>query len=170
MSLIEDAIKSNWIAPVGPFIDIFERKVAKYLKVNYASALSSGTAALHLALKVLGVKSGDIVFCSDLTFVACANSIRYLNAKPVFIDSDLYSWNMCSNSLEKAFQKYSPKAVIVTNIYGQSANYSELKEFAKIIIPLLLKILPRVLAQNTKNKKVDLLEIYRFYHSMAIKL
>ena len=131
MSLIEDAIKSNWIAPVGPFIDIFERKVAKYLKVNYASALSSGTAALHLALKVLGVKSGDIVFCSDLTFVACANSIRYLNAKPVFIDSDLYSWNMCSNSLEKAFQKYSPKAVIVTNIYGQSANYSELKRICK---------------------------------------
>ena len=131
LSLIEDAIKSNWIAPVGPYIDIFERKVAKYLKVNYAAALSSGTAALHLALKVLGVKSGDIVFCSDLTFVACANSIRYLNAKPVFIDSDLNSWNMCSYSLEKAFQIYSPKAVIVTNLYGQSANYSELKRICE---------------------------------------
>ena len=123
LQLINDAIKSNWISPFGPHIDLFEKKITKYLNRNYATALSSGTAALHLALKVLGIRKGDSVFCSDLTFVASANAIKYTNAIPIFIDSDLATWNMCSKSLEKAFKIFSPKAVIITDIYGQSANY-----------------------------------------------
>ena len=131
LQLINDAIKSNWISPFGPHIDLFEKKIAKYINRNYATALSSGTAALHLALKVLGISRGDSVFCSDLTFVASANAVKYVKAKPIFIDSDLATWNMCSKALEKAFTIYSPKAVIVTDLYGQSANYNDLIEICK---------------------------------------
>jgi len=128
LKLIEDAINSNWIAPLGPHVDAFEKEIAAYIGVEDAAALSSGTAALHLSLKILGVKENDIVFCSDLTFVASANAISYLGAIPVFIDSDEKSWNMCPKALEKAFGKYSPKAVIVIDIYGQSADYHEIVE------------------------------------------
>ena len=86
---------------------------------------------LHLALKVLNIKKNDIVFCSDLTFVSSANAIKYLNAVPVFIDSDKCSWNMCPKALDKAFKKYSPKAVIITDLYGQSANYEALIDICK---------------------------------------
>ena len=96
--------------------------------MDYATALSSGTAALHLALKLIGIKSGDYVFCSDLTFVATVNAIKYLDAKPVFIDSEESSWNMCPKSLEMAFMKHNPRAIIVTDIYGQSADYNSISE------------------------------------------
>ena len=87
INYISNAIESNWVAPLGPHVDAFEEEVSQYVGVNHAAALSSGTAALHLALKILGVKKGDHVFCSDLTFVASANAIRYLDAIPVFIDA-----------------------------------------------------------------------------------
>ncbi len=128
INFIQDAIDSNWIAPLGPHVDQFENEVADYIGVNHAAALSSGTAALHLALKIIGVKSGDYVFCSDLTFVATINAIKYLDAKPIFIDSEESSWNMCPKSLDMAFRKYSPKAIIVTDLYGQSADYSSISE------------------------------------------
>ena len=131
IKLINEAIESNWIAPSGPKIESFEKKICKYLNVKYSVALSSGTAALHLALKVLNVNPNDYVFCSDLTFIASANAIRYVNANPVFIDSDLDSWNMCSEALVQAFREFSPKAVIVTNIFGQSANYKKIAEICK---------------------------------------
>ena len=138
LALIEDAIKSNWIAPLGPHVDEFEKEVSAYLGVKDAAALSSGTAALHLSLKILGIKKGDYVFCSDLTFVASANSISYLSAIPIFIDSELKSWNMCPESLEEAFKKYSPKAVIVTDLYGQSADYYEIiKICEKNSVPII---------------------------------
>ena len=123
INFIKDAIDSNWIAPLGPHVDQFENEMADYIGIDYATALSSGTAALHLGVKIIGVKSGDYVFCSDLTFVATVNAIKYLDAKPIFIDSEESSWNMCPNSLEMAFDKYNPKAVIVTDLYGQSADY-----------------------------------------------
>ena len=138
LKLIEDAINSNWIAPLGPHVDAFEKEIAAYIGVEDAAALSSGTAALHLSLKILGVKENDIVFCSDLTFVASANAISYLGAIPVFIDSDEKSWNMCPKALEKAFGKYSPKAVIVIDIYGQSADYHEIVEICdKYEVPII---------------------------------
>ena len=131
LRLIKDAIKSNWIAPLGPHVDEFEREISAYLGVKDAAALSSGTAALHLSLNILGIKKNDFVFCSDLTFVASANAISYLGAIPIFIDSEEKSWNMCPDSLEEAFKKFSPKAVIVTDLYGQSADYHEIVEICK---------------------------------------
>ena len=128
IDFIKDAIDSNWIAPLGPHVDAFESEVADYVGVKQAAALSSGTAALHLALEMLGVQKGDHVFCSDLTFVASANAIRYLNAIPVFIDAEPTSWNMSPFALEKAFESVLPKAVIVTDIYGQSADYKLIAE------------------------------------------
>ena len=128
IDFIKDAIDSNWIAPLGPHVDAFESEVADYVGVKQADALSSGTAALHLALEMLGVQKGDHVFCSDLTFVASANAIRYLNAIPVFIDAEPTSWNMSPSALEKAFESVLPKAVIVTDIYGQSADYKLIAE------------------------------------------
>ena len=131
LRLIKDAIKSNWIAPLGPQVDKFEKEMSTYLGVKDAAALSSGTAALHLSLNILGVKKNDYVFCSDLTFVASANAISYLGAIPIFIDSEEKSWNMCPDSLEEAFKKFSPKAVIVTDLYGQSADYYEILNICK---------------------------------------
>lgn len=128
MEYIEEAFRTNWIAPLGPNVDAFEREIAAYVKVGHAAALSSGTAALHLALRVLGVGPGDVVFCSTLTFVASVNPILYQGASPVFIDSEPETWNMSPYALERALQDYDrqgkrPKAVIVVNLYGQSADF-----------------------------------------------
>ena len=91
---VEQAFATNWIAPLGPNVDAFESELAQAVNVPHAAALSSGTAAIHLGLHLLGVVPGDLVFCSALTFVATANPIRYLGAKPVFIDSEPETWNM----------------------------------------------------------------------------
>ncbi|MGL4362372.1 MAG: aminotransferase class I/II-fold pyridoxal phosphate-dependent enzyme [Cellulosilyticaceae bacterium] len=125
---VRQAFDSNWIAPLGPHVDNFEHTLADYVGITAAAALSCGTAAIHLALKAVGVKQGDIVFCSSLTFVASCNPIVYEKAIPVFIDSEPESWNMSPVALEKAFEKYSPKAVIVVNLYGQSADMDKIIE------------------------------------------
>ena len=128
---INEAFETNWIAPLGPNVDAFEKEIAAYTGVNEAAAVSSGTAAIHLALSLLGVDKGDTVFCSTLTFIASANPILYLGAEPVFIDSEPETWNMSPQALEKAFREAAsngklPKAVIVVNLYGQSAKMDEL--------------------------------------------
>jgi pyridoxal phosphate-dependent aminotransferase EpsN len=128
---IDEAFSSNWVAPLGPNVDAFEKELAEYVGVNGAVALSSGTAAIHLALSLLNVQKGDIVFCSSLTFVASANPILYQGAEPVFIDSEPETWNMSPNALEQAFKQAVsigrlPKAVIVVNLYGQSAKMDEI--------------------------------------------
>jgi len=128
---IEEAFKSNWIAPLGPLVNEFEQAVADYAGVKSGAALSSGTAAIHLALKLIGVQKGDMVFCSTLTFVATANPILYEQATPVFIDSETDTWNMCPLALEKAFVESArlgkrPRAVIVVHLYGQSAKMDEI--------------------------------------------
>ncbi|PLR87337.1 MULTISPECIES: aminotransferase class I/II-fold pyridoxal phosphate-dependent enzyme [Bacillus] len=128
---INEAFKTNWIAPLGPNVDAFEKEIANYIGANGAVAVSSGTAAIHLALSLLDVKKGDKVFCSSLTFVASANPILYQGAEPVFIDSEPDSWNMSPQALETAFRDACyegelPKAVIVVNLYGQSAKIDEL--------------------------------------------
>lgn len=129
---VDEAFKTNWIAPLGPNVDAFEREVAEMMGVQHAAALSSGTAAIHLSLCLLGVNRGDIVFCSTLTFAASANPIVYQGAEPVFIDSEPESWNMSPMALEKAFDDAvtrgrMPKAVIVVNLYGQSADMDTLQ-------------------------------------------
>lgn len=130
---VEDAFQSNWIAPLGPHVDAFEQEVAQFAGSRGAVALSSGTAAIHLALRLADIGEGDYVFCSSLTFVASANPILYLGAKPVFIDSDPYSWNMSAEVLERACKEREylgllPKAAIVVNLYGQSADMNPLME------------------------------------------
>ena len=127
MSFVEEAFRTNWIAPLGPNVDAFERDIARIAGVDHAAALSSGTAALHLAMVLLDVGPGDRVFCSSFTFAASCNPIRYQHAEPVFIDSDEDSWNMSPAALERALHQASkagkmPKAVVVVNLYGQSAD------------------------------------------------
>ncbi|MDB9458044.1 aminotransferase class I/II-fold pyridoxal phosphate-dependent enzyme [Dolichospermum circinale CS-1225] len=127
LAFVKQAFDTNWIAPVGPHVDAFEQEFCQITGASYAAAVSSGTAALHLALQLVGVGSGDEVFCSTLTFAATANPIIYLGAKPVFIDSDRISWNMNPELLQEALQKRAyfgklPKAVILVHLYGQSAD------------------------------------------------
>lgn len=128
---INEAFETNWIAPLGPNVDAFEKEIAEYAGVKSAAALSSGTAAIHLALQLLDVKGGDIVFCSTLTFIASASPIIYQGACPVFIDSEPDTWNMSPKALKRAFIAAEqagrlPKAVIVVNLYGQSAKMDEI--------------------------------------------
>jgi dTDP-4-amino-4,6-dideoxygalactose transaminase len=126
-AFVEEAFRSNWIAPLGPHVDAFEREVAAQVGVGHAAALSSGTAAIHLGLLLLGVRPGDTVFCASLTFVGSANPILYCGARPVFIDSEPQTWNLSPAALERALEWARregrlPRCVIVVNLYGQSAD------------------------------------------------
>jgi dTDP-4-amino-4,6-dideoxygalactose transaminase len=130
MQYIKEAFETNWIAPLGPNVTGFEQELALKVGAKYAAALASGTAAIHLALKAAGVGEGDIVLCSSLTFSATANPIIYLNAVPVFIDSDYETWNMSPEALEAAFKKYRSKvkAVLVVHLYGLAADMDSIME------------------------------------------
>lgn len=131
--LVQEAFDTNWIAPLGPHVNAFEKEMCEKLGAKHACALSSGTGALHLALLMLGVKKGDDVWCSSLTFAASANVSTYVGANPVFVDSDLISWNMDPTLLAEGFKDASiagklPKAVIVVDLYGQCADYDAILE------------------------------------------
>lgn len=126
---INEAFDTNWVAPLGPNVNAFEKEMAEYVGISHASALSAGTAAIHLALRILGVQEGDIVFTPSLTFSATCNPIVYEKAVPIFIDSENETWNMDPKALEKAFEKYpNPKAVIVVHLYGTPAKLDEILE------------------------------------------
>jgi dTDP-4-amino-4,6-dideoxygalactose transaminase len=132
MQYVKEAFDTNWIAPLGENVNGFERELAEKVGSKSAAALSSGTAAIHLALKAAGVGEGNIVFCPTLTFSATANPIIYQNAIPVFIDSDYETWNMSPKALEEAFEKYPEvKAVIVVHLYGLSADMDKIMEICK---------------------------------------
>ncbi len=131
LEYVKDAFASNWIAPLGPHVDAFEREVCSYTGMTAATALVSGTSALHLALVMLGVGRGDRVMCSDLTFAASANAITYVGAEPVFIDADAQSWNLDPELLEEELARCNrenrlPKALIVVDLYGQCAAYKRI--------------------------------------------
>lgn len=129
---IQEAFDTNWIAPLGANVNSFEAELASFVGSRSAAALSSGTAAIHLALKAAGVQEGDIVFCPTLTFSATANPIIYERAIPVFIDSDYISWNMCPDALARAFDKYpNVKAVIVVHLYGLSADMDRIMKLCR---------------------------------------
>ena len=132
MEYIQEAFDTNWIAPLGKNVNEFENELAAKVGSKSAAALSSGTAAIHMALKAAGVGEGDIVFCQSLTFSASANPIIYQNAIPVFIDSNYETWNMDPKALEEAFEKYPEvKAVIVVHLYGLSADMDKIVELCK---------------------------------------
>jgi len=143
MKYINEAFATNWIAPLGPNVDNFEKELAKYLSVNGGAALSSGTAAIHLALIILGIKPGDEVICSTFTFAASANPIIYLGASPVFVDSEPETWNMDPELLIETIEDRirlgeKPKAIILVHLYGMPAKLDEIIAIsAKYEIPLI---------------------------------
>jgi dTDP-4-amino-4,6-dideoxygalactose transaminase len=131
--LVLEAIDSNWVAPLGPHVDAFERELAQYVGAKHAVALSSGTAALHLALVVADIGAGDEVLVSSFTFAASANPICYVGARPTFVDSDRGSWNMDPGLLEetlaaRARKNRLPKAVVLVHLYGQSADIDPIRD------------------------------------------
>ncbi len=151
--LVQEAIDSNWIAPLGPNVDGFEKELCDYTGAKHIAALSSGTASLHLALILAGVKSEDVVICQSLTFSASANPIVYQGAYPVFVDSESYTWNMCPEQLENAIfaclkgelkinkkniEPKKPKAIIAVHLYGMPAKMDEINAVAeKYDIPVI---------------------------------
>lgn len=141
---VQEAFDTNWVAPLGPNVNGFEQDLEIYLgQTTHVAALSSGTGALHLGLILLGVKAGDEVICQSMTFSASANPIMYLGATPVFIDSELDTWNMCPIALEEAIvdritNDKKPKAIIGVHLYGMPYKVDEIQEIAhKYQIPIL---------------------------------
>ena len=129
---IKEAFDTNWIAPLGKNVNEFEKELASYVGAKDAAALSSGSAAIHLALKAAGVKEGDKVFCQDLTFSATVNPVIYERAVPVLIDSDLETWNMSPEALECAFERHPDvKAVMPVHLYGLPANMEQIIKICK---------------------------------------
>lgn len=143
LKFVQEAFQTNWVAPVGPHIDAFEQEFSQKVGSRHSAALASGTAALHLALKLAGVKAGDEVFCSTFTFIASVSPITYLGATPVFIDSDRTSWNMDPELLETALKAKDklgklPKAVVLVHLYGQSADIEPIAQICdRYGIPLI---------------------------------
>ncbi|MCI8522790.1 MAG: aminotransferase class I/II-fold pyridoxal phosphate-dependent enzyme [Lachnospiraceae bacterium] len=126
-AFVKEAFDTNWVAPLGPHVNAFEKEVAAYTGCGHAAALSAGTAAIHLALKLLQVEQEDVVLVPDLTFSATCNPIVYEKAKPVFIDAEPDTWNMSPEALARAYEKYpNPKAVIVVHLYGTPAKLDEI--------------------------------------------
>lgn len=136
---VQEAFDTNWVAPLGPNVNAFEKEIAAYTGCGHAAALSAGTAAIHMALRLLGVGRGDVVFVPDLTFAASCNPIVYENGTPVLIDAEPDTWNMSPQALRRAFEKYPhPRAVICVHLYGTPAKLDEIMEIcAEHDVPLI---------------------------------
>jgi dTDP-4-amino-4,6-dideoxygalactose transaminase len=156
---VEEAFNTNWIAPLGPNVDGFENDIATYLGENvHVAALSSGTAALHLGLILLGVQRGDEVICQSMTFSASANPILYLGATPVFVDSEADTWNMDPQLLEEAIKDRikkgkKPKAIIVVHLYGMPAKMEEIAEIANKYNIAILEDAAEALGSSINGRK-----------------
>lgn len=159
LKYIHEAFDENWVAPLGPNVDEFENDLKKYLNQDIeVAALSSGTAALHLALIILGVQPNDEVICQSFTFSASANPITYLGAKPIFIDSEPETWNMDPVALEEAIKdrmskNKKPKAIIVVHLYGMPAKLQEIAEISKKYEIPLIEDAAEALGSTYKGKK-----------------
>ena len=154
LNYIKDVFKSNYIAPLGEFVDRFEECIKNYTGINYALALNSGSSALHLALRVLGIGKNDDVLTSSFTFIGSVTSILYQGANPIFIDSELKSWNLSVKLLKKYLKncKKKPKALIVTHLYGQSANIEKIAKICKKYKIYLIEDAAESLGAKYKNK------------------
>jgi dTDP-4-amino-4,6-dideoxygalactose transaminase len=167
---VEEAFRTNWVAPLGPNVDAFERELAAHVGSPHAAALSSGTAAIHLALRLLGVGQGDTVICSSLTFVASANPILYQGATPVFVDCEPETWNMSPRALERALAQLAaagrkPKAAIVVHLYGQSADLDPIMDLCERHGVALVEDAAESLGATYKGKmsgSIGLLGAYSF--------
>ncbi len=156
---VNEAFESNWIAPLGPNVNGFENDLAAYTGLKAASALSSGTAAIHLALIMLGVKAGDEVLVSSFTFSATVNPITYLGATPILIDSEPETWNMCPELLEEAIKDRislgkKPKAIIPVHLYGMPAKIDRIMEIANRYKIPIIEDAAEALGSTYKNKKL----------------
>ena len=166
MEFVKEAFDKNWIAPLGFNCDGFEAEISSYLKNGgkgdlYALALSSGTAALHLAVKLAGVKEGDIVLCSDMTFAATVNPISYEGARQVFIDSENETWNIDPVALEKAFQKYpQAKVVMLAHLYGTPSKMDEILEVCRRHGAILIEDAAEALSSEYKGRKCGTMGTY----------
>lgn len=151
---IREAFDTNWIAPLGANVDGFENEMAEYVGVCSAAACVSGTSALHLAIKLAGVKRGDIVFCSDMTFAATVNPVVYEGGVPVYIDSERDTWNMCPESLEKAFEKYPHcRCVVLVHLYGIPARLDEIMAICDKYNAVLIEDAAESLSTEYKGKQ-----------------
>ncbi|MBB6284651.1 aminotransferase class I/II-fold pyridoxal phosphate-dependent enzyme [Geobacillus subterraneus] len=172
---INEAFETNWIAPLGPNVDAFEKELAAYVGAKGAAAVSSGTAAIHLALRLLGVERGDVVFCSSLTFVASTNPILYQGAEPVFIDSEPDTWNMSPQALERAMDVANregklPKAVVVVNLYGQSAKMDEILAICNYYQVPVVEDAAESLGSTYKGKKSGTFGAFGIYSFKGNKI
>lgn len=164
MQYIQEAFKTNWIAPLGANVDEFERELTEKTGAKWGVALNSGTAAIHMALKAAGVNKGDFVFCPSLTFSATVNPIIYLDAIPVFIDSDEETWNMNPDLLEEAFRKYpNVKAIIVVHLYGLSADIDRILRLCKKYKVALIEDAAESLGTRYKGKQTGTFGDYGVY-------
>ncbi|MCB0490477.1 MAG: aminotransferase class I/II-fold pyridoxal phosphate-dependent enzyme [Cyclobacteriaceae bacterium] len=160
LKFVQEAFDTNWIAPAGPHIGRFEEELGNYVGVSHVAALSSGTAAIHLALVVLGVSRGDEVICSSFTFAGSCNPIVYVGAKPVFVDSERETWNMDPQLLEEAIRdrkretgKY-PKAIIIVHLYGMPAKMNAILDVAKRYDIYVIEDAAEALGSSIDGKKV----------------
>ena len=155
---VQDAFNTNWIAPLGPNVDLFEKAISDFLSINenhYAAALNSGTSALHLALRLLNIKKGDIVLVQSFTFCGTTNPVSYLGAEIVFIDSEIETWNICPISLEKAIndnKKKNIKAIIPVHLYGMPAKMEEIELIANRYEIPIIEDAAEALGSKYKNK------------------
>ncbi len=159
MTYVQEAYDTNWIAPLGPNVNGFEDVISKYLKCGNASALSSGTAAIHIALILLGIQPGDEVIVQSFTFSASVNPIKYLGAIPILVDSEKDTWNMCPNALKKAIEDRiekgkKPKAIIPVHLYGMPAKMEEIIEIAKFYSIPVIEDAAEALGSSLNDKKM----------------
>lgn len=154
-AFVQSAFDTNWVAPLGPNVDAFEKEMADYIGGGYAAALSAGTAAIHLAVILAGVKEGDVVFAQSLTFAASVNPACYEKATPVFIDSEPDTWNMDPVALEKAFEKYPhPAAVIAVHLYGTPSKIDRIRDICKKHQVPLIEDAAEALGSSFKGQKL----------------
>ena len=151
---VEEAFDTNWVSTVGENINELESLACEYVGSRYAVALSAGTAALHLAVKLAGISQGDKVFCSDMTFDATVNPVSYEKGEQIFVDSEYDTWNMNPEALEKGFQLYpDTKAVIVANLYGTPAKLDELRQICDKYGAILIEDAAESLGAIYKGKQ-----------------
>ena len=161
MGYIQEAFDSNWVAPLGENVDEFEREMAAYVGVGHAAALSSGTAALHLAVKLAGIEAGDVVLSSSLTFAATCNPVTYERGRLVFIDSEAETWNMSPAALEEGFRKYPhAKAVLLTHLYGTPAKMDKIMQICEAHGAVLIEDAAEALGSTYKEKNCGALGTY----------
>ena len=151
---VKEAFDTNWVAPLGKNVNEFENTLKEYVGVKGAVAMSAGTAAIHMALRAVGIGSGDVVFCQSMTFAASANPIVYQNATPVFIDSEPDTWNLSPEALRRAFKKYKAKAVVVVHLYGTPAKMDEIMEICRENGAVLIEDAAEGLGGEYKGKKL----------------